>query len=44
METPCRCAGIQLSASLPFHDARLLRSPAFSLRIDLKSLGSFAPF
>ncbi len=44
LETPCRCAGLQFSATLPFHDARLLRSPAFSLRIDLKSLGSFATF
>lgn len=44
LETPCRCAGLQLTATLPFHDARLLGSPAFSLRIDLKSLGSFTTF
>jgi hypothetical protein len=44
LETPCHCAGLQLSAGLPFHDARLLRSPSFSLRIDLKSLGSFTTF
>ena len=44
LETPCRCAGLQLSASVPFHDLRLLRSPAFAFRIDLKSLGSFATF
>ena len=44
LETPCRCAGLQLSASVPFHDLRLLRSPAFAVRIDLKSLGSFGTF
>jgi LPS-assembly protein len=44
LETPCHCAGLQLSASVPFHDLRLLRSPAFALRIDLKSLGSFGTF
>jgi hypothetical protein len=44
LETPCRCAGLQLAAMAPFHDARLLRSPSFSLRIDLKSLGSFTTF
>src|SRR3984893_17045850 len=43
-ETPCRCAGLQLVLGFPFHDARLLRSPDFSFRIDLKSLGSFATF
>ena len=44
LETPCRCAGVQVALNFPFHDGHLLRSPAFSLRIDLKSLGSFAPF
>ena len=44
LETPCRCAGLQLSASVPFHDLRLLRAPGFAFRIDLKSLGSFATF
>jgi len=44
LETTCHCAGLQLSATVPFHDARLLRSPTFSLRIDLKSLGSFTTF
>jgi LPS-assembly protein len=44
VETPCRCAGLQFVVSLPFNDARLLRSPSYSLRIDLKSLGSFTTF
>jgi LPS-assembly protein len=44
LETSCHCAGLQLSASLPFHDAHLLRAPSFSLRIDLKALGSFSTF
>jgi LPS-assembly protein len=44
LETPCRCAGLQLAASVPFHDLRLLRAPGFAFRIDLKSLGSFATF
>jgi len=42
LESPCKCAGLQLALSFPFHDGRLLRSPAVSLRIDLKSLGSFS--
>jgi len=43
-DTPCHCAGLQLVVGFPFHDARLLRSPDFAFRIDLKSLGSFATF
>jgi hypothetical protein len=43
-DTPCHCAALQLVVGFPFHDARLLRSPDFSFRIDLKSLGSFATF
>jgi LPS-assembly protein len=42
-ETPCRCAGIQLSADLFFHAGKLQRS-AFGVMVDLKSLGSFATF
>jgi hypothetical protein len=44
LETPCRCAGLQFSARLPFHDSHLLGTPEFHLSIDLKSLGSFATF
>jgi hypothetical protein len=44
LETPCRCAGLQFSARLPFHDGHLLGTPEFHLSIDLKSLGSFATF
>ncbi|HTO97053.1 MAG TPA: hypothetical protein VMK66_08445 [Myxococcales bacterium] len=44
LETPCRCAGLQFSARLPFHDSHLLGAPEFHLAIDLKSLGSFATF
>ena len=44
LETACRCAGLQLTAILPFHDGHLLRSPTFALKIDLKSLGSFSTF
>jgi hypothetical protein len=43
-DTPCRCAGLQLVATVPFHDAHLLRAPVFAVRIDLKSLGSFGTF
>jgi len=44
LDTPCRCAGLRLSASLPTHDLRALGGPQFSLVIDLKSLGSMAAF
>ncbi|OLC75270.1 MAG: hypothetical protein AUH83_08315 [Deltaproteobacteria bacterium 13_1_40CM_4_68_19] len=44
LDTPCRCAGLRLSASLPTHDLRALGGPQFSLLIDLKSLGSMAAF
>jgi len=44
LDTPCRCAGLRLTVSAPFHDGHLLRTPDFSLLIDLKSLGSFATF
>jgi hypothetical protein len=44
LETACRCAGLQIQARAPFHGAHLLRSPEFSVLIDLKSLGSFATF
>jgi len=44
LETPCRCAGLRLTASLPTHDLRALGGLQFSLLIDLKSLGSVAAF
>jgi hypothetical protein len=40
-ETPCRCAGIQLYASLPFTGGKLLKGPSIGVLLDLKSLGSF---
>jgi hypothetical protein len=43
-ETPCHCAGLGLVLSFPFHDSRLLGAPTYSVRIDLKSLGSFTTF
>jgi hypothetical protein len=44
VETPCRCAGLDLLLRLPFHDGHLLGAPVFSLVINLKSLGSFKTF
>jgi LPS-assembly protein len=44
LETPCRCAGLQFLARLPFRDGHLLGAPEFHLVINLKSLGSFATF
>src|SRR5207245_11515402 len=44
LDTPCRCAGLRLTASLPTHDLRALGGLQFSLLIDLKSLGSVAAF
>lgn len=47
-ETPCKCAGLLVIVSYPFHDAQYLYDhwwhPDFSVRIDLKSLGSFGTF
>ena len=44
LDTPCRCAGLRLTATLPTHDLRALGGLQFSLLIDLKSLGSVAAF
>ena len=43
-DTPCRCAGLQLSAAFFFRGTALLRSPVIHVVLDLKSLGSFATF
>src|SRR5262249_12445272 len=51
-ETACKCAGLVLLLGFPFHDTTYLnktpdgkwKPPDFSLRIDLKSLGSFGTF
>jgi hypothetical protein len=43
-ETPCRCAGVQLSADFPLRDGKVLRAPTIRFVLDLKSLGSFATF
>jgi LPS-assembly protein len=44
-ETACRCAGVLVVLGFPFHDTHLLKSlPDFSIRIDLKTLGSFGSF
>ena len=43
-ETPCRCAGLQLSAAFPFRGGKLLKGPSIGVLVDLKSLGSFATF
>jgi hypothetical protein len=44
-ETSCHCAGFLVVLGFPFHDTHLLKSqPDFSIRIDLKSLGSFGSF
>ena len=40
-EAPCHCAGIQLYATFPFKDGKLLKAPSVSFLLDLKSLGSF---
>ena len=44
VDTPCKCAGLQLSLSFPFHGVQLIKAPDFRFIIDLKSLGSFATF
>ena len=44
LDTACRCAGLRLTTVFNFHDGHLLRTPDFSLVIDLKSLGSFSTF
>ena len=47
-ETACHCAGLAVLVSYPFHDTHYLYDhwwrPDFSIRIDLKSLGSFGTF
>jgi LPS-assembly protein len=43
-DTPCRCAGLQVSAAFFFRGASLQRSPVIHFTLDLKSLGSFASF
>ena len=43
-ETPCHCAGLGLVLGFPFHDSRFLGPLSYSVRIDLKSLGSFTTF
>ena len=44
-ETACKCAGLLLIVGFPFHDTHLLKDrPDFSVRIDLRSLGSFGTF
>ncbi len=43
-DTPCHCAGLGLVLGFPFHDSRFLGSPTYSVRIDLKNLGSFTTF
>lgn len=43
-DTPCRCAGLQVSAAFFFRGSSLQRSPVIHFTLDLKSLGSFASF
>jgi len=43
-ETPCRCAGVQLSADFHFLGGSLLGGPTIRFLLDLKSLGSFGTF
>jgi LPS-assembly protein len=43
-ETPCRCAGVQLSADFHFLGGSLLGGPTIRFVLDLKSLGSFGTF
>jgi LPS-assembly protein len=47
-ESACKCAGLVVLVSYPFHDTTYLHEhwylPDFSVRIDLKSLGSFGTF
>jgi hypothetical protein len=43
-DTPCRCAGLQLSAAFFFRGTSLQHSPVIHFLLDLKSLGSFATF
>jgi hypothetical protein len=43
-ETPCRCAGVLLSADFPLRGGTILRAPTIRFVLDLKSLGSFATF
>jgi LPS-assembly protein len=43
-DTPCHCAGVQLSVALPFRDGHVLRAPTIRFVLDLKALGSFATF
>jgi hypothetical protein len=44
-ETACHCAGFVVALGFPFHDTHLLKNiPDFSIKIDLKYLGSFGTF
>ncbi|MBS2023268.1 MAG: LPS-assembly protein LptD [Deltaproteobacteria bacterium] len=41
-DTPCHCAGVQLSAEFPFRDLSLLHGPSIRFVLDLKTLGSIS--